>query len=56
MVQTSIINIEENKSWERVKVHAVLLMRYMCKATDSLLMICEEIYSVNEGVVIPVQV
>jgi len=30
-VDTGVIDIEENKSWERLKIHALPLMRYMRK-------------------------
>ena len=55
-VDKGVINVEQNKSWERLTVHAVPLVRYMGKGTEGLETMREEIHAENEGVVIPVQV
>ena len=55
-VDTGIIDVEGNKSWETLKIHTVPLVRYMCKATQRLLKIKEKIQAENEGVAIPAQV
>jgi hypothetical protein len=51
-----VMEVEENESWERLKVHAVPLMRYMGKGTECLEKIGDGIHAETEGVVIPVQV
>jgi len=55
-VGSGIIDIEENKSWERLTIDAVPLARYMGKGTECLEKMRDEIHAVNEGVAIPVQV
>jgi len=36
MVDKGVTNIEKNESWERLKIHAVPLVRYMGKETEGL--------------------
>jgi hypothetical protein len=55
-VDKGVIDVEENESWERLKVHAVPLVRYMAKGTEGMQTMRDEIHAENEGVVIPVQV
>jgi len=56
MVDKGLIDVEDNESWERLKIHAVPLVRYMGKVTEGLQKMRDEIHAENEGVVIPVQV
>jgi len=55
-VNHGVINVEENESWQRLKIHAVPLGRYMGKGTESLQMMEDEMHGRNKGVAIPVQV
>ena len=55
-VDKRIIDVERNESWERLKIHSVLLVRFMGKGTEGLQKMREEIQAENEGVVIPAQV
>jgi len=55
-VDMGIIDVEGNKSWERLKIHNVPLVRYMGKGTEALQKMWEEIPADNEGVAIPAQV
>jgi hypothetical protein len=54
-VNKGIIDVEGNKSWERLKIHTVPLVRYMGKGTTGLQKMREEIQADNEGVAIPAQ-
>jgi hypothetical protein len=55
-VDKVVIDVEGNESWERLKIHAVPLIRYMGKGTEGLQKMREEIQVENEGVAIPAQV
>ena len=55
-VNKGVNKVEENQSWERQKVHAVPLLRYMGKGTEGLQMMQDEIHAENQSVVIPVPV
>jgi hypothetical protein len=55
-VNKGVINVDENESWEWLKVHAVALVRYIGKGTQGLQNMLDEIHAENEGVVIPAQV
>ena len=48
--------MEGNESWDRLKIHTVLLVRYMGKGTEGLQNMREEVQAENEGVTIHVQV
>jgi hypothetical protein len=54
MVDMEDIDVVETKSLERLKVHAVPLIRYMSKGTDGLQKMRDDIHVENEGVVISV--
>jgi len=56
MVEMGVIDIEENESWEMLKVHAVPLIRYMGIGTEGLQMMEDEIHAENKGVLISIQV
>jgi len=47
-VDKGIINMEGNKSWERLKIHTVRLLRYMGKGSEGLQKLSEEIQAENE--------
>jgi hypothetical protein len=51
-----VVDVEENETWERLKIHAVPLMRYMGKGTEGLQKMREEFEAENEGIAIPTQV
>ena len=50
------MDVEENETWERIKIHTVPLVRYMGKGTEGLHKMREEFEAENEGVMIPTQV
>ena len=41
-VDKGVIDVEENQAWERLKIHAVPLVRYMGKVTEGLQKMREE--------------
>jgi len=55
-VNRGVMDVEENESWESLKIHAVPLIRYMGKGMGGLQKMREEFEAENEGVVIPTQV
>jgi hypothetical protein len=55
-VEKGVINVEENESWDRLKVHAVPLVRYMGNGTEGLQKTQNEIHPENQGVMVPVLV
>jgi hypothetical protein len=55
-VAKGVVDVEENESWERLKIHVVPLVRYMGKGTEGLQKMQEEFEAENEGVAIPGQV
>jgi len=56
MVDKGVIDVEEHESSERLKVHAVPLMRFIGKGTEGLHKMQDEIHVDNERVAIPIQV
>jgi hypothetical protein len=52
-VDRRVIDVEENETWERLKIHAVPLVRYMGKGTEGLHKMGEEFEAENEGIAIP---
>jgi len=54
-VDREVVDDEENETWERLKIHAVPLMRYMGKGTDCLQKMREEFEAEKEGIAIPTQ-
>jgi len=55
-VDKGVVDVEENESWERLKIHTVSLVRYMGKGMEGLQKMREEFEAENEGIVIPTQV
>jgi len=55
-VDKGVIDVEENESWERLKIHGVPVVWYMGKGTEGLQKMREEFKAENEGIVIPAQV
>jgi hypothetical protein len=55
-VAKGVIDVEENDSRERLKIHAVPLVRYMGKGTEGLQEMREEFEAENEGIAITTQV
>jgi hypothetical protein len=54
-VDRGVLDVEENKTWESLKLPAVPLGRYMGKGTEGLQKMREEFEAENEGVAIPTQ-
>jgi len=55
-VDRGVVDVEENETWERLKIHAVPLVRYMGKGTEGLQKMRAEFEAENEGIAIPTQV
>jgi len=55
-VDNGVVDVEENESWERLKIHPVPLIRYMGKGTEGLQKMREAFAAENDGIVIPTQV
>jgi len=55
-VDKGVVEVEENETWERLKIHAVPLVRYMGNGTDGLQKMGQQFEAENKGVVIPTQV
>jgi len=55
LVDKGIIDVEGNESWERLKIHTVPLLRYMCDGIKGLQKIMAEIRAENKEVAIPAQ-
>lgn len=55
-VEKGVLDVEEHKLWETLKVHAVPLVRNMGKATKGLHKMPDKIHAEKEGVVIQVEV
>ena len=51
-----VIDVEDEESWERLKIHAVRLIWYMGQGTESLQKMPEECEVENQGIGIPTQV
>jgi hypothetical protein len=55
-VDKGVVDVEENETWERLKIHAVPLAQYMGKGTEGLQKMRQELEVENEGIAIPTQV
>jgi len=55
-VDKGVVDVEENESWDRLKIHTVPLVRNMEKGTEGLQKMLEKVEVDNEGIVIPTQV
>jgi len=55
-VDRGVVDVEENETWERIKIHAVPIVRYMGKGTEGLQRMREELEAENKGIAIPTQV
>jgi hypothetical protein len=55
-VDRGVGDVEENEAWERLKIHAVPLVRYMGKGTEGLQQMRKEFEVQNEGIAILAQV
>jgi len=55
-VDNGVVDVEENESWERLKIHAVHLIWYMGKGTEGLQKMREQFEAENKAIVIPTQV
>jgi len=56
MVDHGVLDVQENVSWGRLKIHTVPLIRSMGKGTEGQPKMREEFEVENEGVVIPIQI
>jgi hypothetical protein len=54
-IKKCIVDVEENESWERLKIRPVPLVRYMGKGTECLQKMQEQFDAENEGIVISTQ-
>jgi len=55
-VDTGVVNVAENKAWERLRIYPVPLVRYTGIGTEGQQMMHEEFEAENDGVTIPTQV
>jgi len=55
-VERGVVDVEENATWEWIKIHAVPLMQYMGKGTEGPQKMREELEAENKGIGIPTQV
>jgi len=55
-VDKGVVDIQENESWSRLKIHAVPLVWYMWKGTVVLKKMRKEFDAETAGIVIPTQV
>ena len=55
-VDRGVVDVEENETWERLKIHAVPLARYMGTGTDGRQKMQDEFEAEKEGIAIPTQV
>ena len=55
-VDRGVLDVEEHGTWERLKIHAVPLVRYMGKGTEGVQKMREEFEAENEGIKVPTQV
>jgi hypothetical protein len=55
-VDRGVVYVESNECWERIKIHAVSLVRYMAKGTEGLQTMSGEFEMENGGIAIPTQV
>jgi len=53
-VSKAVIEVEQNDTWQRLKIHAVPLVRYMGKGTEGLQLTWDEMHTETEGVTVPV--
>jgi len=55
-VNKGVVDVKENKTWKRLKIHAVSLVWYMGKGTDGLQQMREESEAEKVRIAIPAQV
>jgi len=55
-VDRGVVDVEANKTWERLNIHAVPLVRYMGHSTEGLQKMQEEFEMENNSIAIPTQV
>jgi len=51
-VNRGVVDVEENKTWERLKIYAVPLVRHMGKGTDCLQKMRKQFEAKNQGIAI----
>jgi len=56
IVDRGVLDVDGNETWERLKLHAVPLVRYIGKGTEGLQKMQEEFGAENEGIAIPTHV
>jgi len=55
-VDRAVVDVEDNETWERLKIHAVPLVRYMGNGTEGLQKMREEFETENQGITVATQV
>jgi len=55
-VDKTVVDVEENESWESLKMHTVPLVRYIGKGIQGRQMMQEEFEAEKEGITIPTEV
>jgi len=55
-VDKGVIDVEENESWERLRIHAVPLLRSMGKGTEGVQKMWDIFHAENEGLMVLVHV
>ena len=55
-IHRGVVDVEENETWERLKIHVVPLVRYMGKGRHGPQKTWEEFEAENKGIAIPTQV
>jgi hypothetical protein len=55
-VDRGVVDVEENETWERLKIHTVPLVQYMGKGTEGLQKMRDEFEAKNECIKVPTQV
>ena len=54
-VDRGVVDVEENETWKRLKIHAVPLVRYIGNGTEGLQKMPKEFEAENKDIVIPTQ-
>jgi hypothetical protein len=55
-VDRGVVDVEENETWERLKIYAIPLVGFMGKGTKGKQKLREEFEAENDGIAIPTQV
>jgi hypothetical protein len=55
-VDKGVIDVEQHRFGERIRIHSVPLVRYMGEGTDSLQKMRDDFTAENEGITLPIHV